>query len=391
MKILIVHNRYRIAGGEDVVVQQEAVLLRDSGHDVSIWLTSSHEYLRLPRWQQAIALFWNSAMYRRLRERMRADRPDVVHIHNTYPLISPAVIHAARAEGVPVVMTVHNYRLCCLNAYMFRNGEVCRDCLGRTPWRGVWNGCYRSRPEALALSLMLVGHRWLRTWDMVDVFIALTDFSRDILVRTGVAAERIVVKPNCVLDPGTADDGRSGERRALYVGRLTPEKGVRTLLDAWKRLGAVLPLDIVGDKQLPDGSLFQDPELPGVRMLGQRSREDVLDLMRRAFVLVVPSLWYEGMPMVCLEAFAVGTPVIASDLGALPDILGDSGLVFQPGNAADLERQVRHLLENPGLAELLGAHGRREYVKRYAPQRNCDALVDVYERAGAVGTKKGRV
>uniref|UniRef100_UPI002605A42B glycosyltransferase n=1 Tax=uncultured Thermanaerothrix sp. TaxID=1195149 RepID=UPI002605A42B len=235
MKITLVHTHYQQPGGEDAVFEAEKALLERMGHEVIALTLHNRDLEHMPRSRQAAMTVWNRAAYRELRTLSWERRPQVVHIHNTFPLASPAVIPAAKAERIPVVMTLHNYRLLCANAVFFRQGRVCEECLGRLPWRGLVYGCYgASRTASAVVATMLAVHRAWGTWGLVDRYVVLTEFARQKFIRAGFPAEKLVVKPNFVdPDPGM---GVSQGRYALFVGRLSPEKGVRTLLGAWKRL-----------------------------------------------------------------------------------------------------------------------------------------------------------
>lgn len=317
MRILLVHNYYQHRSGEEVVFDAEAKLLEARGHIVTRFTRHNDAVGGMGRLALACATVWNRAAYQEIRVLLRQKRPDIVHFHNTLPLISPAAYYATRAEGVPVVQTLHNYRLVCPNALLFRDGHVCEDCMGKfVPWPGVVHACYRnSRVASGAIATMLSVHRGMRTWTrMVNVYVALSEFAREKFIRGGLPTEKVVVKPNFVdLDPGV------GERKggyALYVGRLSPEKGLDTLLAAWQRVAGKVPLKIVGDGPLADRVASAAREIGDVQWLGQQSRDKVLALMRNAFALIVPSVWYETFALVVAEAYAVGLPVIASRLGA---------------------------------------------------------------------------
>jgi glycosyltransferase involved in cell wall biosynthesis len=305
MRILKLHTHYQQPGGEDGVFGAEVALLRDKGHTV-VPLTFHNKQLEdVPLLWRAAVTLWNREAYSRVREAIRLHQPDILHVHNTFPLASPAVIHAAKAEGVPVVMTLHNYRLLCVNALFFRQGQVCEACLGRLPWRGALYGCYReSRAASAVVAGMITLHRALGTWNLVDRFIALTEFARQKFIEGGFPPEKISVKPNFVHpDPGPGE-GRGGY--ALFVGRLSPEKGLGTLLMAWERLGGKVPLKIVGDGPLAPEVQEAQKRIPGVEWLGRKAPEEVYALMGEASFLVFPSEWYETFGRVAIEAFAKG-------------------------------------------------------------------------------------
>jgi glycosyltransferase involved in cell wall biosynthesis len=307
-----------------------------------------------------------------------------MHVHNTFPLLSPAVYYAAKSCGTPVVQTLHNYRFLCPGATFFRDEQPCEECLGKSiPWPGIMHACYRrSRPASAVVATMLAVHRLLRTWSRtIDVFVALTEFARSKFIQAGIPAEKIVVKPNFVYpDPGM---GFGRRNYALYVGRLSPEKGLGVLLTAWRQLGWEAPLKIVGDGPMEAQAAELASQIKSVEVLGRRSREDVLALMRDASVLVLPSSWYEGFPVVLAEAYAAGLPVIASGHGSLRELLDDgrTGLIFRPGDAEDLAAKAMWALTHPRQLAEMRLQARAEFVAKYTAERNYSALMKIYERA----------
>lgn len=383
--VLLVHNRYRQPGGEDRVFTAEAELLRARGHRVIRHEAHNDAVAEHAPVALAARTIWSRATYRELRALIRRERPDVVHVHNTLPLLSPAVYYAAGAEGVPVVQTLHNYRLLCPAGLLLREGRVCEECVGRTvPLPAVVHGCYRSSRAATgAVAAMLSAHRLLGTWrERVDVYVALTEFARRKFVEGGLPAGRIRVKPNFLAaDPGMGPH-RGGY--ALFVGRLSPEKGIHTLLDAWSRLDGTVPLKMAGDGPLAS---LAGQGVPGVEWLGRQPSERVLALMRDASFLVFPSHWYEGLPMTLVEAFATGLPVISSRLGSMEELVEDgrTGLHFTPGDPRSLAAQVARLVRHPREAAEMGGRARAAYEARYTAERNYALLLDLYREVG-VGT-----
>jgi glycosyltransferase involved in cell wall biosynthesis len=384
MKILAVHNRYQRPGGEDQVFVDETALLEARDHLVLRYEVHNDQVERVNRLALAKDTVWNTLAYRELGALIRRERPDVVHFHNTLPLVSPAGYYAARAEGVPVIQTLHNYRLLCPVALFFRDGRVCEDCMGKAvPWPGVVHKCYRgSRAASGVIAAMLTVHRVLRTWtEMVDVYVALTEFARSKFIEGGLPAGKIVVKPNFVApDPGR---GQGGGGYALFVGRLAPEKGTGTMLAAWKRLGTRIPLKIVGDGPLRDRVVGAAARRSNVEWLGHRPVEEVHALMGKADMLVFPSEWYETFGRVAVEAFAVGTPVIAANIGAVAEIVehGRTGLEFRPGDPEDLVTQVEWALSHPAELRRMRDEVRAEFEAKYTAERNYRALMEIYEAA----------
>lgn len=383
MRVMLLHNTYQHPGGEDQVFAAEGALLEERGHEVERYTVSNDLIDGMSRTALAASTVWNRDSYRALRAQFRAKRPDVAHFHNTFPLLSPSAYAAARDEGVPVVQTLHNYRLLCVNALLFRDGHICNDCLGhRVPWQGVAHGCYRgSRLASAAVATMIALHRARGTWmNDVDVYIALTEFARGTFIAGGLPADRIVVKPNFVHpDPGLGD---ASGNFALFVGRLVPEKGIHTLLEAWRHIGASVPLMIVGDGPLAPEVADAAARFPGITWLGRRPREEVLALMRAATLLIFPSTWYEGFGMTVAEALAVGLPVVGSRVGGMTTLIDDgrTGVHFPPGDAVALAERVRWAMANPARLAEMRREARAEYLDRYTGERNYDLLLGIYEQ-----------
>jgi len=405
LKIISVHNRYVQPGGEDQVFESEARLLKECGHQV----TQVEEQTTYPdgvvkKLGVAVDCIWSRRWHREFRHLLQKSRPDVVHIHNFFPLISPSVYYACRREGVPVVQTLHNYRLLCSSAELYRDGKVCEECLHHGLRRGVRYGCYQgSKLGTAALSLMVGVHRSLRTWtNLVDCYVALTEFARNKLIEGGLPADRIRVKPNFVLpDPGSKETGSketsskqgSGDY-ALFVGRLVKAKGVLSMISAWEQMSNI-PLSIAGDgpcrEQLE--AALKDGKLPSVTYLGRLSRPDTLATMKKARFLIFPSEWYEGFPVTIAESFACGVPVICSRLGSMQEIVTDgrTGLHFQAGDTEDLARKVQWAWEHPEEMDAMGRRARQEFEAKYTAARNIEMLEEIYEFAMASRKKTAEV
>jgi glycosyltransferase involved in cell wall biosynthesis len=383
MKILVCHNFYQQAGGEDRVFADECRLFENRGHEVLRYTRHNDELRAATTINAATTAVWSRQTYAELSEVIRRHRPQVVHFHNTFPLISPAGYYAARAAGVPVVQTLHNYRLVCPNAMLFRSGRVCEDCLGRSvAWPGVLHRCYRgSRGASATVATMLALHRAAGTWrNQVDVYIALTEFSRAKFLAGGLPDTKFVVKPHFLLeDPGP---GRGQGGYALYVGRLSPEKGIRTLLTTWRTQPGLPPLRVVGDGPLA-GEVRQAASEGILEWLGWVSRPEARALMAEAACLVFPSEWYETFGLVVIEALAAGTPVVLSEGGAAAELVnhGRTGAHFRSGDAAALAHEVRALVADAGRLEGLRSAARAEYETRYSAEANYQALLDIYRRA----------
>jgi glycosyltransferase involved in cell wall biosynthesis len=375
--ILSAHNFYRQPGGEDLVFAAEAELLERAGH-IAVRYEDHNLRISAGGMNAMVDTLWSRDAYNSIESLGRSHRPDVVHFHNTFPLISPSAYYAAARQGAAVVQTLHNYRLLCAGATFFRDGRPCEDCITASwPWRGAVHGCYRgSRPASLAAASMVGFHRVRHTWTrMVDAFIVLSKFAREKFVLGGLPPEKIFVKPNFLHpDPGK---GTGAGGYALFIGRIAIGKGLATLLDAWERLPDV-PLKIVGD-----GPLARTRSLPNVTWAGQQPHAPTMDAMRQAAVLIFPSIWYEMAPLTIIEAFAAGLPVIASDLGAAAEMVrdGHNGLLFRPGDAGDLAAKVRWAFEHPEELQAMRAAARREYEEKYTAERNYKMLMDIYETA----------
>lgn len=393
MKILTVHNKYQHRGGEDAVVAAETRLLESQGHAV-IHYERDNDELKGKSWIGALAIatetVWSFSNHTALREIMKTDRPDVAHFHNTFPLISPSAYYACAEAGVPVVQTLHNYRLLCPGAAFLRDGKVCEECLGRAvPWPGVLHGCYRgSRPATLATAAMLSVHRAMGTWqNKVNLYVALTEFARRQFIEGGLPADRIVVKSNFIANRPARQ--AFGGAYALFVGRLSAEKGTQLLPVAWHWLQTQTPLRIVGDGPLLK-PLLKDIEREGlasrIEVMGRRASEEVGAIMAGARFLVMPSVWYEGFPMTVVEAYACGLPVIASRIGSLAEIVEDgvTGLHFNPGDAKDLATKVEWAWTHPEEMEEMGRAARREFEAKYMAERNYQTLMRIYATAAAM-------
>jgi glycosyltransferase involved in cell wall biosynthesis len=387
LKIVIVHNAYQQAGGEDAVVSAEKALLLRAGNEVNEYLRHNNEIKAGGTCSNITLGFrtvWSSGSQNELHSLLNAWKPDVVHFHNTFPLISPAAYYACRELGVPVVQTLHNYRLFCAAGAFFRDGQVCEDCLTKNRWQALRHACYRqSRGASAAVVAMLSFHHWYGTWNkLVDRYIALSEFSRAKFVEAGLPAEKIVVKPNFVCT-GPAASAESRDY-AAFVGRLSEEKGLRTLLQAWSRVDPKCVLRVIGD-----GPLFNDLQseirrlgLCNVHLDGRLPREESLEVMQKAKVLILPSNCYENFPMTIVEAYACGTPVIASRLGAMAEIVDDgrTGLHFTAGDVDDLARRVEWAWAHPKEMRDMGRNARTEYEAKYTAERNYKILLDVYRQ-----------
>jgi glycosyltransferase involved in cell wall biosynthesis len=383
-RVLVAHNAYRQRGGEDGVVEAESSMLRERGHEVELLLRHNDAVEAESVAGRARALrdcVWSPSGYAGMRAAIERFRPDVVHVHNTLPLLSPAIYWAAAACGVPVVQTLHNFRLACPQAAFLRDGRVCQDCVGRVPLPAVVHACYRgSRSQTFAVAAMLTVHRLAGTWNgKVQRYIALSRFCRDQLVAGGLPFEKIRVKPNfCATAPARPAPAPGHARPFLFVGRFTEEKGVHLLAEAL-RTDDRLECVALGDG--PARAALQGT--PRLQLPGWLEAAAVSAHMGRARALVLPSITYEPFALVTVEALAHGLPIIATGVGTPAEIIEDgrTGLLFEPGNARDLAAKMRWALEHPQEMERMGQAAREVHARLYSVQVNYRQLVDIYEDA----------
>ncbi|MBA3914319.1 MAG: glycosyltransferase family 4 protein [Acidobacteriales bacterium] len=389
MKILVIHNGYRVPGGDQVVVDQECKLLRAGGHEVVLYYRSNKETESYTGLKQLVVLkqmLWAGDVRHEIADLVRSEKPDIAHIHNTFIVISPSIYSALHGAGVPVVQSLHDYRLFCPAAFFYRHGHTCEECVDHGVWRGVLHACYReSRGATAAVAATLVLHHGAGTWaNNVDRFIALTQFAREKFIRAGLPAERISVKPNFIY----ADYSPNAEHDsdyAIYAGRLAPEKGVDVLLRAWSKVKERIPLLIVGDGPSLPGlrSLAEDLGLKNIDFAGRLSWDQTLGAMQKARFLLFPSVSYEGFPMTIVEAFACAKSVICTRLGSMPEIVqhGRTGLTFEPGSVDEFADRIDWALANPQELRAMGKEARKEYEHRYSPETNYKLLMGIYQRA----------
>jgi glycosyltransferase involved in cell wall biosynthesis len=388
MKILLVHNSYQQPGGEDVVFNQERQLLERTGHEVVTYCRSNTEidgHSALGQLGLVKRSVWATDTRGQVADLIRREKPELAHVHNTFLMVSPSVYTACKEAHIPVVQTLHNYRLLCPAANLYRDGHACEECVERNLWHGLYYGCYRgSRAQSAAVALMLEVHRLLRTWTtMVDGYVTLTEFARRRFMMGGMPPERIITKPNFVHpDPGGRTDGGD---HALYVGRFSPEKGLETLLAAWGLLNTRFPLMLVGDGPLRArlAANAARRSLDSVSFRGRLEGAEKCQAVKGARFLIQPSQCYENFPMSVVEAFACGVPVICSRLGAMREIVADgrTGLHFTPGDAEDLAHKAEWAWTHPEEMADMGREARREYEAKYTAEKNYPLLMDIYQRA----------
>lgn len=394
LRVLLAHNRYRsdVPSGENRVVEAQARGLASRGVHVERLVVDSDDIDRLgPVGRLALPLSptWSASARRRFRSVTTASHPDVLHLHNPYPLLSPSIVRWARTEGIAVVQTVHNHRHVCLAGTFLRDGIECRSCEARRlPWPGVRHGCYRgSRAQSLAQGTSLVVHRG--TWRLVDRFLAVSASTAATVRAAGVPADRVEVLANGVPDPG-APRPLPADGAVLFAGRLTLEKGVDVLLDLWSGRAGVtpppVPLRLAGSGVLDAAAGAVAAEQPAIQVLGPLSPAEVGAEIERAAVVVVPSRWPDPLPTIALEALARGRPVVATAVGGLPEIVdAEVGALVEP-TPAGIARGVTEALED-GAARAVAA--RRRYEARFTEVRALDRLLEVYEQVRAAVTGRG--
>ncbi len=394
MRILQLHNRYRHPGGEEGVAAAERDLLRAEGVEVLEYQVDNGAEGRggaIDALRRGFSAAWSEREYAGVKRLCAEFRPDVVHVHNFWMTLTPSVHAAARESGAATVQTLHNFRLLCVNATFLRDGAVCQDCLGRSPWLGVARRCYRGSVVAsAAVANMIASNRRRGTWERdVDAFIALSEHSRAKFVAGGLPAERLFIKPNFVDDPGEPAQPPSASRTILFAGRLSEEKGLAHLLRAWAKhnLSAVGTLVLAGDGPLRAGLMRLSKSLglsaPGVLFPGRIPPAEVNQRARAARALVLPSLCFENFPRAVLDAFSNGRPLIANGIGALAELVahGGTGLCSMPGDEDSLGAALGLVLRDDELADRLGEQARAEYLARYTPERNAQVLLEIYRAA----------
>jgi len=386
-----VHNYYQSASpsGEDKAFENEVRMQKNNGADVYVYARHNDEisgYGITGKCRLPFESVWSIKTYRDLLKIVKKAKPDVAHFHNIWYLVSPSAYYACRDARVPIVQTLHNYRFFCANGLLFRNGAVCESCIGKITLQGVINACYRSsRIHSVPICLMEGVHRILGTLNkMVDAFIALTEFSRRKYIECGVIPGKLFVKPNVLAD--VPEPQYTGNGDMVFVGRLSREKGIDTLAAAAKYLNSSRinnsKILLVGDgplkRQLYETTRAKD--IDNIELAGHKEHKEVIEIMRRGRFVILPSLCYESFPLVIMEAYACGKPVVASRIGALAELVedGKTGLLFEPGNARDLAAKMRWLYEHKDTCVEMGMNARRTFDEKYTACRNFAVLTQIY-------------
>lgn len=382
LKIVLIHNGYRNRGGEDTVVANEYALLKKMGHEVAIYQVESNSIKGvLGRLKVGVSLTYSKESKTALLAYLSESKPDVVHVHNWFPLLTPSIYDACRELNIPVVQTLHNFRITCANGLLLRDGKTCHACLEGSPYLGVLHGCYQgSRLATAPVSRMIAYHRSNNTWNSkVSRFITPSRFAKKMMIEAGLEEQRITVKPHFALDPGTPVERNLTENscNALYVGRLSPEKGIETLLKAFSESKTIL--SVAGDGPMKE--LVQASTSPSIRYVGALSRHEVSREMSRADFLIAPSECYETFGLVIVESFAHGLPVIASDNASFSELVEDkkNGMIFKSGDTQSLQAAVSELAHSKGLRQSLSTQARQSYLLGFTAEQNYRELIQIYE------------
>ena len=389
--ILMLHNRYQYAGGEDSSTLAEIEVLSQFGHKVTLiekYNNEINEYSSLDKLNLFFQTAWNSQEYSKARSRLQEIQPHLLHVQNFFPLFSPSLHSAAKSLNIPTVQHLRNFRLGCLNSYLFRNGTVCEDCVGKNPWRGVVYRCYRnSLPSSLAVWNMLTYNRWRNTWQRdVDAFITPSQFAAQKLIEIGIPQDRLYIKPNVTSDPLSDQTIPPFPHHPtfLYVGRLSPEKGVMTLLRAWEKVAEPeWQLNLVGDGQQQEElkQFVRDRALSNVHFLGYQPKNQVIEAIKQSTAIVVPSQWYETFGRVVIEAFACGRPALISNLGALAELVQDheTGFLIPHNAMQNWVEALRWSGNNLMQMEKMGKKARQVYQQKYTPEINYQQMINIYQ------------
>ena len=398
MKILVVHNRYRSSApsGENRVVDTERDALTARGHEVIRFERDSDEIEQWPALRKTALparVVWSQEDYRDLRGAISAHHPDVVHMHNTFPLLSPAVLYACRASRTPVVITLHNYRLICASGNFFRHGAICRDCATGPAIQAVIHGCYKnSRLATATVVLANTAHR--QAWrTMVSAYMFISTSQRDLLTGLDLAPERVFIRHNLIPaqpnPPAVHPRPRPAPPTVIYAGRLDEAKGIRLLMDAWDRYLSspghhpALTLTITGTGTLQPEVAAWAATRPSVTLTGHADPPTCATLMAGARAVILPSAWAEPFGLVAVEAMALGVPPIAAAHGAFTELItpGVDGILFPPGDPCALATTITDIDTNPRRYHGYGNQARDTYAKRFNPDRNIDQLLDIYNYA----------
>ena len=377
MKVLIVHNFYKVRAGEFSVLKNEIKLLKDNGNEV---ITFYKDNKNIKSFYSKVIYFlrivYSKNIFKEFDYYLKQNKPDVIHVHNFFPIMTPAIFFAAKKNNIPIVHTLHNYRLICPTATLMHNNRIYEKSIINSPFSTIIDKVYRnSYLGTFALARMISYHKKYNTWDtQVDKFIALTNFSKSKFIEANFLSDKIEIKSNFVFDMYDPDSDK--KEYALFVGRISEEKGIRYLIKAWEKIDYKLiiagtgPLENFVKSQLNEKIIF----------LGKQSKEGIRSLMNAASFLVMPSIWYEGFPMVILEAYSAGLPVLGSRIGSIEEVVLDNitGLHFEPNQSRDIVKKVNTIIKDRELLKKISKNARKEYLEKYTPSKNYDILKNIY-------------
>ncbi len=379
MKILFAHNYYQLSGGEDEVVHSEIALIKEMGHKLHFFSIHNNEINNIrAKIKSATNLIYSFKSKQKIIKTLKQFKPDVVHVHNFFPLITPSVYDACAEIHIPCVQSLHNYRTICPGALLLRKGEICEKCVKKSLCYAIIHRCYKdSIIGSIDVAGMVKFYNRKKHLDKVNRFICLTEFSKKKFIQSGFPANKISVKPNFVKNQlNTKGKSSNHHKKALFVGRLSQEKGIDTLIKAWKTID--YPLEIVGTGPLLNKIQNNVPQ--NIRFSGYLPKEKVMQKMAESSFLIMPSICYEGFPMVIVESFACGLPVIASKLGSMEEIIQDgiTGMHFKPGDPYDLSKKINQIISSPEKLHQMGINARDEYEQKYTPEKNYNMLIKIY-------------
>jgi len=383
MKILLIHNQYQHHGGEDTVLESELKLLQKNGETVETLIFNNDQIDSIAsKMKYGLYSFYNPSSSRLLEKKVNTFNPDVIHVHNFFPIASPSLFYLANDKKIPIVMTLHNYRLLCPNAMFFREGKVCEDCISKSfALDGVIHGCYRdSRLQTLFLATMTWIHKKKGTWqNRIDKYIALTAFAKNKFLNSSLKLNdsKIEIKPNFVVDHGFELEK---EDYCLFVGRLSKEKGIDILLNAFQ--GSARKLMIIGTGPMLETVEEYSKKYGNIEYLGFQSIDFIISKLKKAKALIFTSIWYEGMPMTILESFSTGTPVLCGDIGGPAEIVVNekTGLVYKAGDSIELQSKIEQLYTQPEIYTKLCKNARKEFEEKYSEEKNYTKLINIYKK-----------
>ncbi|NGY37406.1 glycosyltransferase family 4 protein [Flavobacterium sp. XN-5] len=369
MKILLIHSHYQLQGGEDSVVEQEMELLKQD-HTVEVLYFQNQAGLKGAL--QFLCSIWNIGSATAVRKKIQEFKPDIVHVHNWHFAMGPLVFREIYRLRIPIVHTVHNYRLLCPSAILLYKGQLFTDSLKQAfPWKAILNKVYRSSiAQTFWLAFVVWFHKKIGTWQKIDAYVCLTPFAVELFQQSNfrVSKEHFTVKPNFRIAP-VVDSKIEKESHFLFIGRLSEEKGIDVLLDAFKELPYLIK--IAGEGPLKELVEEGSKQFSNISYLGNLSSEKVVAELQKTQALIFPSVWYEGMPMTIIEAFSVGTPIIASNLGAMSSMISNeqNGFHFESSNVNDLKQTITKFnMLSDSVKEEMGSNAFKSYTEKYSPE-----------------------